>query len=115
MLTPRTPQMFEKTQSAQAASLTDLQAELKSLKSLLVSRSTGPTAPRTYGSPATASPRHEAPSPFGGKPSIPSWQLAGETSTPASGTPAAGSSAGSDEERARGEKAGEAAAYKVPA
>lgn len=114
------PKMFEKTQAAQADSLKDLQTELKSLKSLLVSRSTGASAPRTYGSPAAASsPRAETASgPFGIKPSIPAWQLANDSSTPAAATPAAGSSAGSDEERTRGEKGGESAPatpYQLPA
>jgi peroxin-14 len=96
--------MMEKQTSSQQTSLSELQTELKSLKSLLVSRA--PSAPR-YGAAASsgngpsspggaASPRPD------GKPSIPSWQLAGSASTAslAAATPAGGSSAGSDEEKA---------------
>jgi len=44
-----TSQMLEKTREAQAASLTDLQTELKSLKSLLVSRGSSIASRPTYG------------------------------------------------------------------
>jgi peroxin-14 len=88
----RLDQMFEKTKEAQTASLSELQNELKSLKSLLVSRNASTAAaaaptgtPRPY-SPYSATPNQgseankAASSPFNfgdnPKPSIPAWQLA---------------------------------------
>jgi peroxin-14 len=80
--------MFEKTKEAQTASLSELQNELKSLKSLLVSRnasSGGSTAiPRPYspygsnGQAGDASNGALSP-----KPSIPAWQLASNDSVAA--------------------------------
>ncbi|UZJ52309.1 hypothetical protein CBS101457_001629 [Exobasidium rhododendri] len=80
--------MFEKTKEAQTASLSDLQSELKSLKSLLISRnaSTGPSSaiPRPY-SPYSVNNQHNGTDAINGtsspsftpsKPSIPAWQLA---------------------------------------
>jgi peroxin-14 len=82
--------MFEKTKEAQTASLSDLQSELKSLKSLLVSRnaSSGSASlaiPRSY-SPFNAASNQingsenangtSSPSFQTSKPSIPAWQLA---------------------------------------
>lgn len=78
--------MFEKTKEAQTASLSELQNELKSLKSLLVSRNASSAGsasiPRPY-SPYSATNGHDtasngASSP---KPSIPAWQLASNEST----------------------------------
>ncbi|KIJ68369.1 hypothetical protein HYDPIDRAFT_165234 [Hydnomerulius pinastri MD-312] len=65
------PKMIEKNKETQKQSLAELQQELKSLKALLLSRgSTGLTS-----SPSTPLPG------LAGRPSIPSWQLAGTTST----------------------------------
>lgn len=82
-------QMFESTSAASAASLTELQTELKSLRSLLASRASlgSNTAGASNGGsslrPGFASPRtgNASPPPFGvgqanGKPAIPAWQLA---------------------------------------
>jgi peroxin-14 len=91
--------MFEKTKEAQTASLTELQSELKSLKSLLVSRnsaapqaglsssvSAGGLAGRPYspfGAPVTANTEEASPSftnTSSPRPSIPAWQLADTSS-----------------------------------
>ncbi|KAF8585573.1 hypothetical protein K439DRAFT_1409943 [Ramaria rubella] len=61
------PKMLEKNKEAQAQSLAELQQELKSLKTLLLSR--GPS----LSGAATPPPF----STLSGRPSIPSWQLAG--------------------------------------
>lgn len=100
--------LFEKSKQAQTNSLSDLQSELKSLKSLFVSRggmgggangangsaSTAGSTARpyrvgygagSYGSPAVGTPTGEVTPPQLPKPSIPAWQLAGasnSTSTP---------------------------------
>ncbi|KAG6334299.1 hypothetical protein ID866_4796 [Astraeus odoratus] len=61
------PKMIEKNKEAQKQSLSELQQELKSLKTILLSRGSGtlPSAPPT-------------PLPgLAGRPSIPAWQLAG--------------------------------------
>ncbi|EPQ30777.1 uncharacterized protein PFL1_01678 [Pseudozyma flocculosa PF-1] len=90
--------MFEQTKQAQTNSLSELQTELKSLKSLLVSRGSmgaggaaggAPPAPAYgtgrmyssgygpgYGSPSLGTPGEVTP-PQLPKPSIPAWQLAG--------------------------------------
>jgi peroxin-14 len=85
--------MFEKTKEAQTASLSELQNELKSLKSLLVSRNASSNAsaaiPRPYspyGQSGDASNGASSP-----KPSIPSWQLASNDSTTTASTPDAAS------------------------
>lgn len=95
--------LFEKSKQAQTNSLSELQSELKSLKSLLVSRGTvgGATGgaalapPRpygvggygagSYGSPTIGTPTGDASPPHIPKPTIPAWQLAGAGSG-ASGT-----------------------------
>ncbi|THH06819.1 hypothetical protein EW145_g3828 [Phellinidium pouzarii] len=64
------PKMIEKNKESQTQSLSELQQELKSLKALLLSR--GPSQPTTP-SPSLSS--------FTGRPSIPSWQLEGYSST----------------------------------
>ncbi|KAI0830672.1 peroxisomal membrane anchor protein conserved region-domain-containing protein [Trametes gibbosa] len=68
------PKMIEKNKESQNQSLAELQQELKSLKALLLSRgpgvSTGPTTPV-----------------LPGKPSIPSWQLAGAPTSSISSPP----------------------------
>lgn len=92
--------LFEKSKQAQTNSLSELQGELKSLKSLLVSRGAvgggqggGAPAPRPYavgggygggyGSPSVGTPTGDASPPHLPKPSIPAWQLAGAgSSTP---------------------------------
>lgn len=111
-------QMLEKQKDAQTASLTDLQNELKSLKSLLLSRrpeasssgSTTPT-PAPAPAPAPAASRTSSGSRFGytgspafaglgnRPPGIPAWQLAaaaapaaplsGETTTTSKDSPVA--------------------------
>ncbi|KAF8523131.1 peroxisomal membrane anchor protein conserved region-domain-containing protein [Hysterangium stoloniferum] len=66
------PKMLEKNKEAQSQSLAELQQELKSLKTLLLSRA-----------PSGMSP----PPPFpilNGRPSIPAWQLAGADASSAS-------------------------------
>ncbi|KAN0065415.1 peroxisomal membrane protein pex14 [Thecaphora frezii] len=94
--------MFEQTKQAQTNSLSELQTELKSLKSLLVSRGSmgagNPVGPGTpgpayganriyssgYGSPSLGTPGEVTP-PQLPRPSIPAWQLAGAgASTPSS-------------------------------
>lgn len=106
--------LFEKSKQAQTNSLSELQSELKSLKSLLVSRGTvggqgggmhggaGAAAPPrpygvgygagSYGSPTIGTPTGDASPPHIPKPTIPAWQLAGAgsasngTATPTSTT-----------------------------
>ncbi|SNX83530.1 related to PEX14 - peroxisomal protein involved in protein import - peroxin [Melanopsichium pennsylvanicum] len=99
--------LFEKSKQAQTNSLSELQSELKSLKSLLVSRGTvgagqggaAPAPPRPYGmgvggygmgggygSPSIGTPTGDASPPHLPKPTIPAWQLAGTGS--GSATPA---------------------------
>ena len=94
--------LFEKSKQAQTNSLSELQSELKSLKSLLVSRgtvggqsggmhgATAPVPPRpysvgygagSYGSPSIGTPTGDASPPHIPKPTIPAWQLAGAGST----------------------------------
>ena len=58
--------MIEKNKEVQSQSLGELQQELKSLKGLLLSR--GPGTPSTPSIPSLQ-----------GKPSIPAWQLAGDS------------------------------------
>lgn len=103
-------QMFEKTKEAQTASLSELQNELKSLKSLLVSRnaSSGASAaiPRPYspygannGQAADASNGASSP-----RPSIPSWQLASNDSTNASSPDATASKTTAEDAKTGGYK-----------
>lgn len=72
--------MLEKQATAQAQSLTDLQTELKSLKSLLIARrptsgSLSPSLP-AYSDPAAAASSPPRASSFTPRtPGIPSWQL----------------------------------------
>ncbi|KAJ9478748.1 Peroxisomal membrane protein PEX14 [Pseudozyma hubeiensis] len=90
--------LFEKSKQAQTNSLSELQSELKSLKSLLVSRGTvgggsgagvqPPPRPYgvgygagSYGSPTIGTPTGDVSPPHVPKPSIPAWQLAGAGST----------------------------------
>ena len=79
--------MLEKNKEAQAQGLAELQQELKSLKTLLLSR----------GPPVSASGTSTPPSlpAFTGRPSIPAWQLAG-TEAPGSTTPTAPVTSGSE-------------------
>ena len=101
--------MFEKTREAQAASLADLQNELKSLKALLNSSrgaagssrpmygigagagagAGGALSPGAYAG-SSSTPTHEqgraSPS-LGGKPSIPAWQLAPDAAGTSSPSP----------------------------
>ncbi|KAI6162251.1 hypothetical protein EDD17DRAFT_1886404 [Pisolithus thermaeus] len=67
------PKMIENNKEAQKQSLSELQHELKSLKTLLLSR--GGTLSSTPSTPLPA---------LAGKPSIPSWQLSGASPTPSS-------------------------------
>lgn len=64
--------MIEKNKEAQTQSLGELQQELKSLKTLLLSRT-----------PGTSTPAPPLPN-FPPRPSIPAWQLSGSTGSPAS-------------------------------
>lgn len=69
--------MIDKNKDAHKQSLSELQQELKSLKTLLLGRGGG--------MPASAP---SAPLPgLAGRPSIPAWQLAGTSSTPLSESP----------------------------
>ncbi|WOO76567.1 Peroxisomal membrane protein PER10 [Vanrija pseudolonga] len=83
------PRMIEKHSAAQSAALTELQSELRSLKTLLVARQGGAAAPAQPATPATeggsgaASPTPSATQTAAnallaprGKASIPAWQLA---------------------------------------
>ncbi|KAH7883657.1 hypothetical protein F5I97DRAFT_1938352 [Phlebopus sp. FC_14] len=71
------PKMMEKNKESQHQSLAELQQELKSLKALLLSR--GSTS-------LTSSPSTPLPG-LAGRPSIPSWQLAGTSPTPSASEP----------------------------
>ena len=86
--------MMEKTREAQSSSLNELQQELKSLKTLLLSQrrpANGSTTPEPESSangslattPAGNSRFGISNSPFPAKPGLPSWQLAGNNSKPA--------------------------------
>ncbi|KAH7915816.1 peroxisomal membrane anchor protein conserved region-domain-containing protein [Hygrophoropsis aurantiaca] len=68
--------MIEKNKDIQKQSLAELQQELKSLKALLLSRNSGPLS----SSPSTPIPS------LTGRPSIPSWQLAGSAPATPSAT-----------------------------
>ncbi|KAL0951092.1 hypothetical protein HGRIS_007830 [Hohenbuehelia grisea] len=68
------PKMIEKNKESQTQSLAELQQELKSLKTLLLSRGPSISTPTT-------------PLPTFGKPSIPAWQLAGSASATPSSAP----------------------------
>ena len=74
--------MLEKNKDAQSQALLDLQQELKSLKTLLLSRS-GPPVPSLYSS-STPPTGGAAPLP---RPSIPTWQLASPRTEPANAMP----------------------------
>src|SRR5487761_1264966 len=63
--------MIEKNKEAQTQSLGELQQDLKSLKTLLLSRT-----------PSTSTPAPPLPS-FPPRPSIPAWQLSSSSSSPA--------------------------------
>lgn len=84
------PQMLEKQATTTAQSLTDLQTELKSLKSLLIARRPTPftsSPASSYSSTSTFTPRAQG---------IPSWQLNGSsTALASSSTPISGSAMGS--------------------
>ncbi|KAI6047575.1 peroxisomal membrane anchor protein conserved region-domain-containing protein [Pisolithus marmoratus] len=67
------PKMIENNKEAQKQSLSELQQELKSLKTLLLSR--GGTLSSTPSTPLPA---------VSGRPSIPTWQLTGASPTPSS-------------------------------
>ncbi|KAF9201336.1 peroxisomal membrane protein pex14 [Haplosporangium sp. Z 27] len=75
------PKLLEKNKESQAGTLNDLQNEIKSLKSLLMSRRPGPSGPGTPGSPAPAAPWSSAPLGYGSAQSNPSI-----ASTPTSAT-----------------------------
>jgi peroxin-14 len=64
--------MIEKNKEAQTQSLGELQQDLKSLKTLLLSRT-----------PSSSTPAPPLPS-FPPRPSIPSWQLSGSSGSPVS-------------------------------
>jgi len=81
-LTPLPGQMLEKNKDAQSQALLDLQQELKSLKTLLLSRS-GPPVPSLYSSSA---PLTGGATPLP-RPSIPTWQLASPRSEPTNAMP----------------------------
>lgn len=90
------PRMIEKHAAAQSTALTELQNELRSLKTLLVARQGAPTsAPETTsGAPSPApTPTQNAANALlapRGKASIPAWQLAapnGSSASVASTTP----------------------------
>ncbi|OCH95795.1 hypothetical protein OBBRIDRAFT_816376 [Obba rivulosa] len=68
------PKMIEKNKESQTESLAELQQELKSLKALLLSR--GPSTGSGFSTPVLPP-----------KPSIPSWQLAGNSSYGMSSVP----------------------------
>lgn len=93
------PRLIEKHSAAQSSALTDLQSELRSLKTLLVARQGAEPAPAASG---TASPTPGLPTsssqtgnnllqPRTGKASIPAWQLPNGGAS-ASGASASGSS-----------------------
>ena len=67
--------MMDKSKEAHTQSLTELQQEIKSLKTLMLNRG-GPMTPTGVSAPVLP-----------GKPSIPAWQLAGASHV-ASGVPA---------------------------
>ncbi|KAL4064900.1 peroxisomal membrane anchor protein conserved region-domain-containing protein [Scleroderma yunnanense] len=71
------PKMIDKNKDAHKQSLSELQQELKSLKTLLLGRGSGIV---------TSTPSTPLPG-LAGRPSIPSWQLAGISPTPSSESP----------------------------
>ncbi|GAA5869264.1 hypothetical protein JCM1840_004339 [Sporobolomyces johnsonii] len=88
------PGLLDKHSSAQTTSLTELQSELKSLKSLLIARRPTPSSPSStlppssspssssFYTPATAStlPPTQGQSPFGVRaPGLPAWQMKGSS------------------------------------
>ncbi|GAA5866458.1 hypothetical protein JCM8547_000631 [Rhodosporidiobolus lusitaniae] len=95
------PALLDKQTSSQTSSLADLQAELKSLKSLLIARRPTPGSPSLSSSSISGSssiPSASAPSsnlPFAIKPpGLPAWQMKG-ASTSTTSTPAPSSSSSS--------------------
>lgn len=104
--------MLEKHAQTQAASLLDLQSELKSLKTLMLARrpATSPSPAGNGSQDGGASSTERAanallqPRPgsalggAGGRPTIPAWQLAGANSKTASASNGASSQGGSDSE-----------------
>lgn len=97
-------QMIEKHSASQSSALTELQSELKSLKTLLLSRQTMPQQPTATGSMSpngTSSSTTSAANALlsGGKASggrsIPAWQLAPSKSDAGSGSEAGASLSGS--------------------
>ncbi|GAA5905169.1 hypothetical protein JCM6882_000399 [Rhodosporidiobolus microsporus] len=93
------PNLLDKQTSSQTQSLADLQAELKSLKSLLIARR--PVVPSPSGSPATTPGAGAGAGtgtgtshlPFGIKPpGLPSWQLKGSSAAASAASPPAASS-----------------------
>jgi peroxin-14 len=109
-------QMLEKHAQTQAASLLDLQSELKSLKTLLLARrpatspapaptANGPASPLQEGAGASSTERAAnallQPRPGSGlgfanvgKPSIPAWQLAGSSAANGSSSQVNGDKSG---------------------
>ncbi|BGP58142.1 hypothetical protein JCM8202_006156 [Rhodotorula sphaerocarpa] len=102
------PGLLDKQASAQSSSLTDLQTELRSLKSLLIARRPTPTStgsgsglPASSSSATTgpgASPSAPAPAssnlPFAIKPpGLPAWQLKGAAAASSSASPSGASNA----------------------
>ncbi|KAL4071000.1 hypothetical protein J3A83DRAFT_4130766 [Scleroderma citrinum] len=71
------PKMIDKNKDAHKQSLSEFQQELKSLKTLLLGRGSGIV---------TSTPSTPLPG-LAGRPSIPSWQLAGISPTPSSESP----------------------------
>ncbi|GAA5827586.1 hypothetical protein JCM11251_001745 [Rhodosporidiobolus azoricus] len=92
------PNLLDKHTSSQTQSLADLQAELKSLKSLLIARrpvasSPSGTLASTPGAGGAAGSTSHLP--FGIKPpGLPSWQLKGSSATPAASSSSSGSAGG---------------------
>ncbi|POY73085.1 hypothetical protein BMF94_3923 [Rhodotorula taiwanensis] len=94
------PGLLDKQASAQSSSLTDLQTELRSLKSLLIARRPTPTQQSSSssisnptGNGGTLSTSVSSPSlPFAIKPpGLPAWQLKGSASSSSLSTAASGS------------------------
>ncbi|CAK9785612.1 hypothetical protein CC85DRAFT_272469 [Cutaneotrichosporon oleaginosum] len=90
------PRLIEKHSQAQNAALTELQSELRSLKTLLVARQQAPEASGAASPVPAASATTQAANallaPRTGKASIPAWQLA---AAPSNGTAASAASAAS--------------------
>ncbi|KAF9996928.1 peroxisomal membrane protein pex14 [Entomortierella chlamydospora] len=81
------PKLIEKNKESQANTLNDLQSEIKSLKSLLMSRRPGPTGPSTPGGSTPTTPWASVPAGYGSlqnNTSISSASASTATPTPAS-------------------------------